>query len=99
MIRAGVGEGDKRLASGKRDNRTTHEDAPIEKARKSQEGVIAEEENNLTKLGDQEKNEEGIQRNLINSMEKEEEGNNPSVERELGRDIWELGSNSELLQL
>lgn len=45
------GESSKWLTSGRRGNRTTHEDAPTEKARKSQKGVIVEEENNLNNLG------------------------------------------------
>lgn len=72
MIRGGVGERNKRITRGKTGNRATHEHAPIKKARKSQEEVITGEENNLTKLGDQEENEEGVQRILIYLMGKKD---------------------------
>ena len=51
MIRGRGGEESKTLTSGRRGGGATHEDVPIEEARKNQEGVIADEKNYLNKLG------------------------------------------------
>lgn len=49
-IRGGGREGRKTLASGRRGNRATHEDAGLRESQENQEGVIGEEEN-VNKLG------------------------------------------------